>query len=392
LIKSKIKKIFLWGYYGSGNIGDNILLDIIVKQIKSILPNVKITINCRDKQMISNLPINVISFSPSSKNKFLYFISLLKFYVKILQSNDIIIFGGGTQIYDNSKYQWKSIFVTASVLFINKLIYRKKVIHYGVGIGSINTKLGKFFTKLIIKYSDFFIVRDKQSYEKLLELNAQKQKLLKSRDLAYSLLKTLNFDIFNYKKNINDNNKANIGFSLFEYYKYTEIDNDKNRKLTSTLIEVLKKLDETKKYNIYLFAFQKKYGNKDEEFLKSIINNIGSKNITLVPYQNDYKYTIDKLKSMDVCIGMRYHFLVLSLMLKKPTLALSYANKVKSEFEMYNLDEYLIDLDEISVDRIIFLLKKIQEDTKIRKQIEAQVSHICADLDHSYAKFKELLQ
>jgi polysaccharide pyruvyl transferase WcaK-like protein len=379
-----LKKIFISGYYGYGNIGDNILLDVIVSQIRDIFPNAEIMIMSNDDTLLEDSSLITTKFNTQAKSKLLYFFHLVKFLINIYSKNDIIIFGGGTQIFDNSKNSWKGILVDATVLMINQIFFGKKVIHYGVGIGTVNTKLGKLFTYIVGLFSDYFIIRDIESYEKLTALKINPNKVMLSRDLAYSLNFTNISSTINHKK-------LNLGFSLFEYYKYTEINIEKDQKLTTSIIETLEYILKKTKHDIYIFPFQVKYGNQDEKFAKHIKDTIISNRIHIVDYSNKWTDITNVMSKMDICIGMRYHFLLLALKMKKPVIALKYASKVQSELEMYGLNDYIIDLSDISKEKILLKLSKILGDYTIKSLIEEELNQIEKKMILSEKKFKVLL-
>ncbi len=365
------------------------LLEVIISQIKKFKPDANLTISSRDDSMLPKLDVNTVCFNEASKNKIIYFLQLITFLIKIYKKNDIIVFGGGTQIFDNSKYSWKPMFVTATVLLLNRVFLRRKIIHYGNGIGALDTYMGRLFTKCIGILSDSFILRDETSFNKAKDLGFSPKKLLLARDLAYSL----NDPLFN--QNVEacsfDSEITKIGFSLFEYYKYTKVDELKASVFKENIYLVLKTLLNDTNKEIYIFVFQEKYGNQDGELANEIKNQLGSHRITIVPYSNNWREVVSKMNQMDLCIGMRYHFLLTALKLRKKTIAINYSVKVESELRMFGISQNIIPLESFTSQTIEGLISSLSEDKGYITNIEEQFKLIENCLEVAEKKFQALI-
>lgn len=380
-----MSKVFLSGYYGYGNIGDNMLLDVIVSQIKEFKADSEITILSRNDDLLPELDVETVYFDSDSSNKIMYFISLISFMFGVYKQSDIVIFGGGTQIFDNSKYSWKPMFVTATVLLLNKIFLRRKIIHYGNGIGTLETKLGRFFTKCIGALSNNFILRDEASYNTAREIGISPKKILLARDLAYSLVGET-FPQKNFK-----NSTFKIGFSLFDYYKYTKINRQKSDEFQSNILSLLRALLENSNNEIYLFAYQTEYGNKDDEFAFFLKQQLASSRVHIVPYSNDWKEIVKAMSLMDLCIGMRYHFLLMALKLRKRIVAINYSIKVETELKMFGIEKYTVPLDNIEVNSINYLISKLITDESYNDKVEAQFELISHSIDKAKSQFRALI-
>ena len=142
-------KYVVSGYIGFDNFGDEAIAKILVSYLKST-----------DAEKIT-----YISSNPQKTSQTLEVTSvrMLDFVKPILES-DVLISGGGSLLQDITSL--KSL-IYYLVVILTALLFGKKVVIFAQGFTPFRTKLGKFFTKLILKYCDKISVRDFQSQEYL---------------------------------------------------------------------------------------------------------------------------------------------------------------------------------------------------------------------------------
>jgi len=180
-------KIVLQGYYGWGNLGDDILMLTALYLTRKEFPNAEIFICTESKQpnyikkYIGELPI--VS-SSSSLNV------------------DLIIHGGGGVYFDFQNGNAKHWFINRIIRIIGFKRFRKIYNEFklwrgkgsvvatlrvglGIGVGTFTTSSKKFYSS-IITLSDFSLlfVRDDASY-KLAKKYGFKYPILKSTDIAF---------------------------------------------------------------------------------------------------------------------------------------------------------------------------------------------------------------
>ncbi len=147
------KRFVLSGYFGFKNFGDEAILSILVNKLQ------------QDRHRLT-----IISSDPQyTKSKFKHVRSVHTFDIKdiigFISKSDCLISGGGSLLQDTTSL--KSLVYYLTIIFI-ALVFRKKVIIFSQGIGPINTGIGRFLTKNILKHCDYISVRDIKS-QKLLE-------------------------------------------------------------------------------------------------------------------------------------------------------------------------------------------------------------------------------
>jgi|GEM_PF-6596404 len=336
------KSIYLSGYYGVCNVGDDLLLKIIVDKLLSYNPDYKISVTVNDKNNISEDLRNKICCIPSPKlsvNKLKRILETIIHEIVLLNKHDIYIYGGGTRLFETKKRTYQALLIKYLGLLFNKLFFGKKVIHLGNGIGYIESTLGKTLLKGILNLSTRLYLRDSRSYEKALFYLKDKTKARESFDLSYLL--------YDDSDEEDANSLFKIGLSFFDYYGYLESDNGRRVKFRKQVETLIRRLSKIQNAEFYLFSFQKKYGGNDEEFNEQLLCYLEGVKIVHVRYETNPMLFFNQLNHMNFCIGMRYHFCLLSLINKKPCIGINYQPKVKAEYEDLGIPDYVIEIDEL---------------------------------------------
>ena len=140
-------KYVISGYIGFDNFGDEAIAKVLVSHLKSIGAK-KITVLSSNPEKTSRLyQIDSVNF--------------LQFFTPIFKS-DILISGGGSLLQDVTSL--KSLIYYLAVI-VTALVLNKKVIVFAQGFTPFRTKIGKAFTKFILKHCNKIYVRDGKSKE-----------------------------------------------------------------------------------------------------------------------------------------------------------------------------------------------------------------------------------
>ena len=150
-------KYVISGYIGFDNFGDEAIAKVLINHLKRQNAE-KITVLSSNPQKTARL------YEVYSEN-------FLKFLNPILNS-DILISGGGSLLQDVTSL--KSLIYYLAVI-TTALVFNKKVIIFAQGFTPFRTKVGKFFTKFVLKYCDKIFVRDAKSQEILSDMNIESQ-------------------------------------------------------------------------------------------------------------------------------------------------------------------------------------------------------------------------
>lgn len=160
------------GYYGFGNLGDELLLLACIKIL--------------NERGIENKNIIVLSNNPEEtrKNFNVESVNRWKIFevVKALRKSKNLILGGGGLFQDSTSI--KSCFYYWGVVRLAKL-FKLKIFALGQSIGPLNSKLANFLTRNALRLCDKVQVRDENSFNLAKEFHCQNLEL--GQDLVLKL-------------------------------------------------------------------------------------------------------------------------------------------------------------------------------------------------------------
>ena len=322
------KRAFIIGYYGSNNLGDEILLS---ETIKILNPHVSM-------ENISALSYNV---ELTSRIHGISGVSRNKYYniLKAIKSSDFIVGGGGSML-QNVTSNRSLIYYLA--LINAALFFNKKVILLGNGIGPINGKLQKCMARKTLKKVSYLHLRDVDSYKWI--DGSDSDKIVLGADLA-----------------------LNETVSVDRHKKDCVIINLRNWKHIDSVKTAIKDLiDHIEDYGYEVVLLSMQTGNDDQ-----VLKSLGK-----VSSFDDLEALKKKISSARYIIGMRLHVLILSAVFSIPFAGLAYDPKVSVFCKAMN-QPCFDDLGELNGKQLIdaFELMKKNEELSI-KTIKDQLDRI----------------
>lgn len=328
------KNILISGSYGTGNVGDEIILEVILSHLKKY--NVKVmsqgpsytekyfkvptvpTPDCYTfKRMIKAL----------LKGRFLYAFNTLRFIKELYQCDTFIMGGGGLLVGMIDS-------VLNYYLFQLRLakLFKKKIIIFGVGVTTIRSDEQKKNLHETLKEGiDIISVRDEHSL-KILNQNLINAELIP--DHAFYL--NLNNRIKNKESKLigislyhalSDENIWPMGKEIFETFK-------------TRLIELI--CEYTKRgYTLALIPFGDK---ADLNFSKLFQEEVKEKTGILldVIHSNNYQEVLENISKCRYTLTMRFHAGVTSLLMNIPSLCVDFQFKSQRLLEEMRLDKDLL--------------------------------------------------
>lgn len=299
------KRFVLSGYFGFKNFGDEAILSVIVNKLLS-----------------ERNALTVISSDPKyTKTMYKHIRSIYTFdfnsIIPSIYKSDILISGGGSLLQDVTSI--KSLVYYLLIIFI-ALIFKKKVIIFAQGIGPINSNIGRFLTKNILRHCFYISVRDKKSQELLANWG------IKS-DLLCDPIFSIKIPSFTKNKTLAIQLRSCKGLT-----------NDFIDRLADSIN------NNFKDYNIEIYSFQDEI---DLEICKNLEKNISMLNpdINTIVYSGlTNEEIIEKISKVEYLISMRFHALIIGLLSGAKILGINYDIKVEKLSQEYNFP--LIDLKE----------------------------------------------
>jgi len=288
-----LKNIFVFGYYGFDNAGDEIIIKEIVDSFKK--PGIEffvLTYNYkRTRERLGENPV--------SRSKYIDII-------KSIRKSDLVIGGGGSLIQDVTSS--KSLYYYLGLIALSK-IFGKKVLFLFSGFGPVSGSFNRILTKFILNHVDYIVLRDKMSEKFLRDLNI-KIPFKTAADAAF-LAKDINLECENFKKT----NEKTVGISLRKWY-----DDELVLKEIKKIVYYLIKKD----YKVKLIPM--KFPD-DYEFIKKL-DILDMEEVSIVDTYLDFDSLCGVIKNCRFLIGMRLHSLILSALVEKPMIGISYDPKI----------------------------------------------------------------
>jgi len=331
-----MKRVLLFGYYGEGNLGDELLL-------KSLLFSLS-----------TNFEVGVLSKKRDKNSNYKVFNKFSPFQVyKALKWAEVVVAGGGGLFQD--KTSLKSFFYYLSIIFF-ALLFNKKIYLLGQSFSPLRNRIEEKLLGYILTQCNKVYVRDSFSYNYLKKINVLEEKIKLSTDLVFLL-------DFNYKKL----ERKYIGVNLRRWKDYSLND----------IYSLLTNLEGLMEKEMVFYALH----TEDKHLFDELGNHIKSK-IKFVELTDD---NIEEFFPMNIIfIGMRLHSHILSVLFEIPFIAISYDEKVKGFCEDIG---WKFVVDELSSDKIkdyvAEILKNYDQYKEYLKKVKImQKEKIKEDLDN----------
>ncbi len=347
----KREKIFIFGYFGWHNAGDDAIGVATIRELTEKNPLAEFLVTVNDEYFLS-------------KNKFSNNVHGIKFGIlSILQAikiSDIFIITGGTHFQDQDEFNLRrfKVFLFFQLLVVYAFIINKAPILLGHGIGPIRKKWSESFLKIILKYSRVITVRDMDSYD-LVKLLGFENKCIWGFDIASLLLET----IPKSGRIKNNDTEQIIGFSLLPVYSIYSKTPDKDLSLIDMFSRcICQLLKQNKNLKIKLFAFRSGQRHSDIKIIEDLSKELEeySKRVSLVVYSGDIIDLLCEINECNAVVGMRYHSLLFAYILQKTIIAIEYQGKCRSLARDIQLEERaVISLREVSYEILFDTISQV---------------------------------
>lgn len=372
--------ILLFGSYHGNNKGDEAILQSIISNINSMPFDVSVSVSSWDPGYIKNT-YGIDSFQVKPWY-------LPKILTKIVNS-DVVVIGGGGLIFDFSNkklldFGFSQLPFWLLIAELSKKL-KKKTGFFGIGIGPLETKLGKYFTKYVFNKMDFIVVRDERSYAILKELGINRS-VQKTSDPTLCLFNKLSSN--KDKKKLIYNT---IGVSV------CPIKNFFGKNIEKKYIEGIASLVNAviDEYNFQV-TFLPMNIRKDIKITKKVTKRIKRTDMidiiesNLMPLQ-----IIQIIKNFDFFIGTRLHSIIFSSIALTPFLAINYQDKVKEFIYDLKMEDCLIEVPSfVNNEKNILEIfsKKWEEKNHTQKKLEYYVPLISKNSCESFKILESILK
>lgn len=310
-------KILLKGFYGFGNLGDDILMLTTHKIIKEIFPQSEIIVASESKN-----PEYIRNYLPG---------------IKIVNSThnlkvDWIIHGGGGVFFDFTKHSLKYALLNTCIRLMGYSLYgqlynafrrlqrhgmveQKARAGIGIGVGTYTLSSNRFFSDILaLSTFDILLTRDSNSVDHAKKY-CRSSNIIKSSDLAFLV------DYWMPSGIVTSNNREAIGFILRDW-----VFNDN----VTVMLSVAKALI-SKGHDVKFFAFDE---DADQNFIKAaaLLGQVYCWN----PNNTSLEKYLSELKNCELVVSSRAHGVIVSACLGIPVCCVCIEPKLEQVARMLN--------------------------------------------------------
>lgn len=398
-----ITNAYTW--YNKGDAG--ILLGIVNSLKKIYKEDIEINIlsftpeedrkrYCKDK-CIKNVESNVLNPFPFKHSKIGKIVAIIKLIVRMiyllimmnismktlaskdksfelmLKSDIIVVCGGGFlggKKFDSLMHLFQ--------IFANTKC-KKPVIMMGNSIEPIKRKIIKFFTEKILLKVDYVYARETITYQYLSEF-MPKEKYELIPDMAFMLE-----DVIEKKEMIDKFKESHdilFGITVrnWNFPNAVESKEIAMERYVSSIVEMMETLIQKNKAGfIFIPQVIVEYAD-DTEVAKKIRERLPEQ------YKESFLILHDDLSpveiktligNMDYFIGTRMHSNIFATSMKVPTVAIAYEKKTNGIMETVGLQDYVVEIDQITPEKLI---EKVNKSLKNRQIIQQKLENKIPEL------------
>lgn len=181
---------FLYGYFGAGNFGDDVLLNAVVRNIVARDPRARFLIrNYGAVDVDRDFPGRVActdmeAIHWSGRSPMARFAGLLAAYWRYMGRVSTLVVGGGTLIHDAPS---RNATVLLTCLCLIARMRGCRVIGVGLGAQDIRTPAGRLLCRVLARSFHRLYLRDDRSFRQFQEFLPGDRRVVLSADLAYTM-------------------------------------------------------------------------------------------------------------------------------------------------------------------------------------------------------------
>lgn len=302
------KNIVISGYYGFDNLGDEAVLQSIIKALRDQNSNIEITVLSNDPERTAK------KYEVQARNRW----QLLEVF-RALKKADLLISGGGSLLQDVTSQM--SIPYYLGVVALARML-RVPVAFYAQGVGPIVGQLGRTLTRLIANRVQLITVRDQESLKFLQQIKVRRPELKVTVDPVV-LLNSRNPKTVEYQQFLDLNqrtlseDKPLIGVAPRPWKKL--------KNYQDVLCKTIERVQKDLGAEIVMLPMHQQM---DLPFCREIANQIPKVRIIEGEYQPDEYLAF--FQQLDLLVGIRLHALIFGVVAEVPVIGISYDPKIDS--------------------------------------------------------------
>jgi polysaccharide pyruvyl transferase WcaK-like protein len=324
---------FLYGYYGQGNLGDDLLLRATVEGIRALRPSATFIVrsatttpNWGSPGGVEATGIDRIA-TDQSRSKLARLIATLRAYSHYFRRSSWFIFGGGTVFHERES---PFPLVMLALICLLARLRGLRVAALGVGVAELRSPLGRLALRAIVTVSDLFAVRD-ESARRQCELAGVGEMVRLTGDLVFGLSALRPCG----PANVAESRGPRVALSVSP----GALTGAAGERAVLVLREFLGHMV-ANGYRVTMFSFQESGALSDREVLARLAAAIHPDHADDVVWRKlsfDPEEIVRSFAGIDLHCGMRFHGHVLAAMLGRPFVGISHDKKIEEICRLFGM-------------------------------------------------------
>ena len=342
--------VFVAGYYGFDNAGDEAILQAMVEQLRALRPGLDITVASGNPEATSTrykvrgTPWNDIAA-----------VSLA------VEQADLVLVGGGGLFHDYwgtdpdsflTNRHWGPVYFATPALLA--MLHEKPLMLYAVGVGPLLSEHARTFTRAACDAANLVTVRDAGSKKLLESIGVAADKVTVTADPALAFAPNGTPDMSSLPP-AGVLPPPLVGVSLRHWAIGTYPD-FWQRALAAALDEFL----ETSGGSVLFLPFQTCAGERENDLavIERVRSSMCAQGATRILPDSSPEALYAATGACDVVLGMRLHSLVFAFLNRRPFVALSYDPKVAEFVHTAGAEDFALDITAMDAHTLAGLLRR----------------------------------
>jgi polysaccharide pyruvyl transferase WcaK-like protein len=374
-IVSRTPKVFMYGYYGYSNVGDDLLVSTIISRISILAPQAQFII--RSIYSVSGLASDNIHYIDTEKHitngKGPRWLRVTKYAWntwRSLRECTHLVFGGGTLFHARSGS--KVSLALMAMLVIMSRLRGIKVFALGVGVARLPAGIAKILMGIVLNSAQDFAVRDKSSMQNCQNIFGSSNIRITS-DLIFSI--SLNAASRDF------NARPVLGITLAA----SDIGNDGSGKRNfldalGSALEILY----AQGWTICFLTFQEfsstNINLSDSALFQTLTCFELKKKVEIVSVSSKPSEIARQFSGIDIVAGMRFHGHVVAALMGKPFVGISQDSKVEDLCKFLSMP--FLDIDKFQVEQFVSVVEQVNSSVPNKNKISILSDSANANFDN----------
>ena len=394
-------KISFFGHFGTPNTGNESTLIAILTRLRALLPDAEFCCICTHPQSVTLRDgIDAVSITTRTvrmwdRERPLYvrlamaplgiaaeFGQWIRAF-RILKGSTMLIIPGTGLLTDAYVEDWRPYNITK--WSVAARLRGSKVLFVSVGAGPLYSKEGRLFAKLALALANYRSFRDQSSVSYLERIGFREKDSHIYPDLAFSLPD----DLLSRSARPEGDGRRVVGLGLMEYAGRYSVE-DPSAETSSEYLEALADLVEwllARDYDVRLML-----GDGDTMVIDDFTSLLRKRVETYSPEHVSYRQVdtveeiISAIGATDIVVATRFHNVLLSLLLNKPVIAISFHHKCASLMNEMGLSEYCHDIGHMNGRKLIEQFQDLEKHSaEVKETIQVSVEAQRRALEEQYS-------